>query len=292
MIFSRCAREGRSVAERKAMIDRSHALPLVAQAQQLGISRGSIYYLPRPVSAADLALMRRIDELHLLYPFAGSRMLRDLLRQEGSAVGRLHVATLMKRMRIDAVYRGPNTSKPAPGHNIYPYLLRNLAITRPNQVWATDITYVPMARGFVYLVAIVDWFSRRVLAWRVSISLDAAFCIEALEEALARYGKPAIFNSDQGAQFTSAAFTAVLPREQIAISLDGKGRWRDNVFVERLWRSVKYEEVYLNVYASVPEARVGIGRYLGFYNAVRPHSALGGRTPDQIYFDQPLLAAA
>lgn len=274
------------------MIDRSHALPLVAQARQLGISRGSIYYLPRPVSAGDLAIMRRIDELHLLYPFAGSRMLRDLLRQEGVSVGRLHVATLMKRMRIEAIYRRPNTSKPAPGHKVYPYLLRRLAVTRPNQVWATDITYVPMARGFVYLVAIVDWFSRRVLAWRVSISLDAGFCVEALEEALARYGKPDIFNSDQGSQFTSTAFTAVLHREQIAISMDGKGRWRDNVFVERLWRSVKYEEVYLNAYASVPEARVGICHYLGFYNAVRPHSALGGRTPDQIYFEQPLLAAA
>ena len=274
------------------MIDRSHALPLAHQAQQLGISRGSIYYLSRAVPDIDLAVMRRIDELHLLYPFAGSRMLRDLLRQEGLAVGRLHVATLMKRMRIDAIYRRPNTSKPAPGHKVYPYLLRKLAVTRPNQVWATDITYVPMARGFVYLVAIVDWFSRRVLAWRVSISLDAGFCIEALEEALARYGKPAIFNSDQGAQFTSVAFTAVLHREQIAISMDGKGCWRDNVFVERLWRSVKYEEVYLHAYASVPEARAGIGRYLGFYNAVRPHSALGGRTPDQIYFAQPLLAAA
>lgn len=274
------------------MIDRDHALPLAAQARQLGISRGSIYYLPRPASGAGLAIMRRIDELHLLYPFAGSRMLRDLLRQEGIEVGRLHVATLMKRMRIEAIYRRPNTSKPAPGHKVYPYLLRKLAVTRPNQVWATDITYVPMAHGFVYLVAIVDWFSRRVLAWRVSISLDAAFCIEALEEALTRHGKPAIFNSDQGSQFTSTTFTAVLHREQIAISMDGKGRWRDNVFVERLWRSVKYEEVYLNAYASVPEARAGIGRYLGFYNAVRPHSALGGRTPDQIYFDQPLLAAA
>lgn len=274
------------------MIDRGHALPLAAQARQLGISRGSLYYLPRPVPDGDLAIMRRIDELHLLYPFAGSRMLRDLLRQEGIEVGRLHVATLMKRMRIKAIYRRPNTSKPASGHKVYPYLLRKLAVTRPNQVWATDITYVPMARGFVYLVAIVDWFSRRVLAWRVSISLDAAFCIEALEEALARYGKPMIFNSDQGSQFTSTAFTAVLHREQIAISMDGKGRWRDNVFVERLWRSVKYEEVYLNAYASVPEARTGIGRYLAFYNAVRPHSALGGRTPDQIYFEEPLLAAA
>nr|WP_151991793.1 IS3 family transposase [Sphingomonas aurantiaca] len=290
--FVRCARQGRSVAERKAMIDRGHALPLVAQAQQLGISRSSIYYLPRPVANADLAIMRRIDELHLLYPFAGSRMLRDLLRQEGTAVGRLHVATLMRRMRIEAIYRRPNTSKPAPGHKIYPYLLRKLAVTKPNQVWAADITYIPMARGFVYLVAIVDWFTRRVLAWRVSISLDAAFCIEALEEALDRYDKPAIFNSDQGSQFTSTAFTAVLHREKIAISMDGKGCWRDNVFVERLWRSVKYEEVYLNAYASVPEARAGIGRYIGFYNAVRPHSALGGRTPDQLYFDQPLLAAA
>lgn len=274
------------------MIDRGHALPLTAQARQLGISRGSIYYLPRAVPDADLAIMRRLDALHLLYPFAGSRMLRDLLRQEGVAVGRLHVATLMKRMGLEALYRRPNTSKPAPGHKIYPYLLRKLAVTRPNQVWATDITYVPMARGFVYLVAIVDWFTRRVLAWRVSISLDAEFCIEALEEALARYGKPAIFNSDQGSQFTSAAFTAVLHREKIAISMDGKGCWRDNVFVERLWRSVKYEEVYLNAYASVPQARAGIGRYIGFYNAARPHSALGGRTPDQIYFNQPLLAAA
>lgn len=274
------------------MIDRGHALPLVAQARQLGISRGSIYYRPRPVSHADLAIMRRIDELHLLYPFAGSRMLRDLLRQEGMFVGRLHVATLMKRMGLEALYRRPNTSKPAPGHKVYPYLLRKLAVTRPNQVWATDITYVPMARGFVYLVAIIDWFTRRVLAWRVSISLAAEFCIEALEEALARHGKPAIFNSDQGSQFTSTAFTAVLLRQKIAISMDGKGCWRDNVFVERLWRSVKYEEVYLNAYASVPEARAGIGRYIAFYNTVRPHSALGGRTPDQIYFNQPLLAAA
>ena len=216
----------------------------------------------------------------------------DLLRQEGVSVGRLHVATLMKRIGLEAFYRRPNTSKPAPGHKIYPYLLRKLAVTRPNQVWATDITYIPMARGFVYLVAIVDWFTRRVLAWRVSISLDAEFCIEALEEALARYGKPTIFNSDQGSQFTSTAFTAVLLREKIAISMDGKGCWRDNVFVERLWRSVKYEEVYLNAYASVPEARAGIGRYIGFYNAVRPHSALGGCTPDQLYSAQPLLVAA
>ena len=274
------------------MIDRSHRLPVTRQAQQLGISRGSVYYLPRPVSAADLAVMRRMDELHLAYPFAGSRMLRDLLGREGIRVGRLHVATLMKQMAIAAIYRRPNTSKPVPGHRIYPYLLRKLAVTRPNQVWATDITYIPMARGFVYLVAIIDWFSRRVLAWRVSITLEANFCIEALEEALARFGKPEIFNTDQGSQFTSAGFTGVLKREKIAISMDGRGCWRDNVFVERLWRSVKYEEVYLRAYASVPEARAGIARYFDFYNSVRPHSSLGRRTPDQLYFNHPLLAAA
>ena len=274
------------------MIDRTQALPITKQARRLGISRGSVYYLPRPVSSADLAIMRRIDELHMAYPFAGSRMLRDLLGREGIPVGRLHVATLMKKMGIAAIYRRPNTSKPAPGHKVYPYLLRKLAVTRPNQVWATDITYVPMARGFVYLVAIIDWFSRRVLAWRVSITLDADFCIEALEEALARFGKPNIFNTDQGSQFTSIDFTGVLKREEIAISMDGRGCWRDNVFVERLWRSVKYEEVYLHAYASVPEARAGIGRYFDFYNRVRPHSSLGCRTPDEIYFNQPLLAAA
>ena len=274
------------------MIDRSHELSVTGQAQQLGISRGSVYYLPRPISAADLAVMRRIDELHMAYPFAGSRMLRDLLGREGIVVGRQHVATLMKKMGVAAIYRRPNTSKPAPGHRIYPYLLRKLAVTRPNQVWATDITYIPMARGFVYLVAIIDWFSRRVLAWRVSITLEADFCIEALEEALARFGKPDIFNTDQGSQFTSIDFTGILKREEIAISMDGKGCWRDNVFVERLWRSVKYEEVYLHAYASVPEARAGIGRYFDFYNRVRPHSSLGCRTPDEIYVNQPLLAAA
>ncbi len=274
------------------MIDRSHELSVTGQAQQLGISRGSVYYLPRPISAADLAVMRRIDELHMDYPFAGSRMLRDLLGRESIVVGRQHVATLMKKMGVAAIYRRPNTSKPAPGHRIYPYLLRKLPVTRPNQVWATDITYIPMARGFVYLVAIVDWFSRRVLSWRVSITLEVDFCIEALEEALARFGKPDIFNTDQGSQFTSTDFTGVLKREEIAISMDGKGCWRDNVFVERLWRSVKYEEVYLQAYASVPEARAGIDRYFDFYNSVRPHSSLGCRTPDDVYFHQPLLAAA
>jgi putative transposase len=281
------------VAERKAMIDRSHTLSLARQAEELGISRGSLYYRSQPVSAADLAIMRRMDELHLEFPFAGSRMLRDLLVAEGFTVGRLHVATLMKRMGIEALYRKPNTSKPAPGHQIYPYLLRKLPITRPNQVWAMDITYIPMARGFVYLTAVVDWFSRRVLAWRLSITLEAAFCIEALEEALARYGRPEIFNTDQGSQFTSTAFTEVLLKHEIAISMDGKGAWRDNVLVERLWRSIKYEEVYLKAYDSVSEARASIGRYLAFYNGRRPHSSLDRRTPDQAYFiPLPQLAVA
>jgi len=210
-------------------------------------------------------------------------MLRDMLRRECFLIGRLRVASLMKKMAIDAIYRRPNTSKPAPGHKIYPYLLRKLAIVRPNQVWATDISYIPMARGFVYLVAIVDWFSRRVLSWRVSITMELGFCVEALEEALARYGKPEIFNTDQGSQFTSQAFTSVLHREKIAISMDGRGAWRDNVVVERLWRSVKYEEVYLHAYESVAQARSSIGQYFAFYNGRRPHSSLGARTPDQMY---------
>ncbi len=269
------------------MIDRDHALSLGRQAKALGISRGSVYYPPRPTSAADLALMRRIDELHLEYPFAGSRMLKNLLRAEGYAVGRLHVSTLMKKMGIEALYRRPNTSKPAPGHKVYPYLLRNLAVTRPNQVWAMDITYIPMARGFIYLAAVVDWFSREVLAWRLSITLSADFCVEALEEALARHGRPEIFNSDQGSQFTSADFIRVLKDAGIAISMDGKGAWRDNVFVERLWRTVKYEEVYLRAYPTAYEARASIGRYLSFYNGKRPHSSHGRQTPDQAYSNQP-----
>lgn len=270
------------------MIDRNHDLSLTRQAKVLGISRGSVYYLPRPVSASDLALMRRIDELHLDYPFAGSRMLQGLLKGEGFDVGRLHVRTLMKKMGIAAIYRRPNTSKPEPGHKVYPYLLRNLPITKPNQVWAMDISYIPMAKGFVYLCAVVDWFSRRVLSWRLSITLETAFCIEAVEEALARYPKPEIFNTDQGSQFTSTDFTKMLKDAKIKISMDGKGAWRDNVFVERLWRSVKYEEVYLHAYKSVPEARAGIGRYLAFYNSRRPHSSLDRMTPDQVYFRQPL----
>jgi putative transposase len=274
------------------MIDRGHALPLTRQAEVLGLSRGSLYYEPRPAPAADLAIMRRIDELHLNYPFAGSRMLRDLLRGEGIAIGRERVAAMMRQMCIAALYRRPNLSKPAPGHKIYPYLLRGLNVVRPNQVWAMDITYIPMARGFVYLAAVVDWFSRRVLAWRVSITMQVDFCLDAIEEALTRHGRPEIFNTDQGRQFTSADFTGVLLANAIAISMDGRGAWRDNVFVERLWRSVKYEEVYLHAYDSVGEARASIGRYMAFFNHKRPHSSLHGRTPDQAYFDGLPQAAA
>jgi putative transposase len=275
------------------MIDRTHDLPVTRQAQVLKLSRSGVYYQARPVSAADLAIMRRIDELHLDYPFAGSRMLRDLLRGEGVAIGRQHVITLMKRMGVEAIYRRPNTSKPAPGHKIHPYLLRGLVVDRADQVWAMDISYIPMRRGFVYLAAVIDWHTRRVLAWRVSITMEVDFCLEAVEEAMARHGKPEIFNTDQGSQFTSQAFTGLLADNGIRISMDGKGAWRDNVFVERLWRSVKYEEVYLRAYDSVAEARASIGRYLEFYNRKRPHSSLGARTPDQAYFHhQPLARAA
>jgi putative transposase len=275
------------------MIDREHDLPIARQAEALRISRGSIYYLPRPVSATDLTIMRRLDELHLQFPFAGSRMLRGLLAGEGIKVGRRHVRTLMKRMGIEALYRRPRTTKPEPGHKIYPYLLRNMEVTQPNQVWAMDITYIPMARGFVYLAAVLDWATRRVLSWRLSITMEASFCVEALEESLAKYGKPSIFNTDQGSQFTGAAFTSVLHCNDIAISMDGKGAWRDNVFVERLWRSIKYEEVYLRAYDSVDEAWQSIGRYLDFYNGRRPHSSLDGMTPDQAYFTQtPIRVAA
>ena len=275
------------------MIDRDHDLSLTKQADAVGIARSTVYYLPRPVSAVDLDHMKRIDKLHTEFPFAGSRMLRRLLAIEGSKVGRRHVKTLMRRMGIEALYRRPRTTKPEPGHKIYPYLLRGFEIVRPNQVWATDITYIPMARGFVYLTVVLDWFSRRVLSWRVSVSMDASFCIEALEEALAKHGKPEIFNTDQGSQFTGTAFTGVLIANDIKISMDGKGAWRDNVFVERLWRSVKYEEVYLHAYESVSDARQSLGRYLELYNRRRPHSSLDDRTPDQAYFNpQPIHVAA
>ena len=267
------------------MIDRNHPLPISKQAKAVGISRGSVYYLPRPVSDFDQELMKRIDHLHLDYPFAGSRMLRDTLKQEGYRVGRKHVATLMGRMGIAALYRKPRTTKPGVGHKIYPYLLRNMAVTRPNQVWAMDITYIPMARGFVYLVAVVDWFTRRVLSWKVSITMDVHFCLEAVEEAMAQYGTPEIMNTDQGSQFTSQAFTGLLKENDIRISMDGKGAWRDNVFVERLWRSVKYEDIYLRAYESAAAVRAGLNRYFNFYNSRRPHSSLDGQTPDQVYFD-------
>ncbi len=274
------------------MIDRNHPLPISKQAKAIGISRGSVYYRPRPVSEQDQKLMRQIDRLHLEYPFAGSRMLRDFLRLGGIKVGRKHVATLMKRMGIEALYRKPRTTKPGAGHKIYPYLLRNLNIDRPNQVWAMDITYIPMARGFVYLVAVVDWYTRRTLSWKVSITMDTHFCLEAVEEAIMRYGTPEIMNTDQGSQFTSQTFTALIKEHKIKISMDGKGSWRDNVFIERLWRSVKYEDIYLRAYGSVSEVRTGLSRYFNFYNNLRPHSSLDGKTPDQVYFNTLLQVKA
>jgi putative transposase len=271
------------------MIDRDHQLSVTKQAEAVGIARSTVYYLPRPVPAVDLDLMKRIDKLHTEFPFAGSRMLRRLLAANGSKVGRRHVKRLMQRMGLEALYRRPRTTKPEPGHKIYPYLLRGVEITRPNQVWAMDITYIPMARGFVYLAVVLDWFSRRVLSWRVSITMEAAFCVETLEDALAKHGKPEIFNTDQGSQFTCPAFTGVLARNDIKISMDGKGAWRDNVFVERLWRTIKYEEVYLRAYDGVSEARASIGRYLDLYNRRRPHSSLDGMTPDLAYFGNDKL---
>lgn len=275
------------------MMNCTHPLPLTQQARLLKLSRSSLYYTPRPMSERDLRLMRQIDMLHTACPFAGARMLRDLLRLDGEPVGRRHISTLMKIMGIEALYRKPKTSTPHPHHKIYPYLLRELEISRPNQVWATDITYLPLAKGCAYLTVVMDWYSRKVLSWRVSNTMDTAFCLAALDKALSRYGPPEIFNTDQGSQFTSAAFTGRLKDAGIRISMDGKGSWRDNVFVERLWRSVKYEEVYLKAYASVTEARRSIGLYLNFYNRRRPHSSLDGVPPDQVYSNsRPLPMAA
>jgi putative transposase len=267
------------------MIDRTHKLPVRRQCQLLRLARSTAYYQPTPVSGTALALMRRLDELHLLHPFAGARMLRDLLRQEGLAIGRRHVATLMRRMGLEALYRKPHRSRRHPAHRVYPYLLRDLAISRPNHVWAADITYIPMARGFVYLFAVLDWASRRVLAWRLSNTLTTDFCLDAVQDAVGRYGPPEIFNIDQGCQFTSQEFTGLLTHQGIQISMDGKGCWRDNVFVERLWKSIKYEEVYLHAYETVSAAQQGLQRYLMFYNQARPHRALDGQTPDQVYYD-------
>jgi putative transposase len=275
------------------MIDRTHALSVTRQAEALGISRGAVYYVPHAMSAWDLALMRAIDALHLDFPFAGARMLRRLLRADFPGVGRRRVGTLMQHMGIAAICPQPGTSRRHRAHPVFPYLLRHRSITQPNEVWAMDITYIPMAHGFVYLAAVMDWASRRVLSWRVSITLDSAFCIAALEEAIARYGRPAIMNTDQGSQFTGAAFTGVLLEQGIRISMDGRGCWRDNIFVERLWRSLKYEEVYLHGYDSVSAATAGIARYVTLYNSRRPHSSLTDRTPDDVYFASlPLTAAA
>jgi putative transposase len=273
-----------SPAARLALVDPADAaLSIVAQCQLLKVARSTLYYRAVPVSAEDLTLMRRMDELHLAYPFYGSRRLAAALRREGWSVNRKRVKRLMQVMALETIYQKPNTSQPHPDHKVYPYLLRGLAIERANQVWCADITYIPMAKGFVYLVAVMDWFSRRVLAWRVSISVDTSFCVEALQEALERYGQPDIFNTDQGAQFTSTDFLAELEARGVRISMDGKGRYLDNIFIERLWRSLKYEEVFIKAYGSVAEARRSIGEWLAFYNDERPHQALSYCTPREMF---------
>jgi putative transposase len=274
------------MSERRAQIHAIHELPKTRRCELLDVARSSAYYRREPVSEEDLELMRLIDEIHLRWPFYGSRRLRDALQEHGHTVNRKRIQRLMRQMGLRALYPRQRTSQPGKGHKIYPYLLRGLSIERANQVWATDICYIPMAKGFMYLMAIMDWHSRRVLSWRVSNTLDTDFCVEALEEALQRFGTPEIFNTDQGAQFTSEAFTGLLKDRGIQISMDGKGRWVDNVFVERLWRSVKYEDVYLRAYETPTELRAGLARYFQFYNTRRRHSALDRRTPDAVYFDQ------
>jgi putative transposase len=270
--------------ERLALVDHDDpVLPVVAQCRLLKIARSTLYYRPVPVSADDLAVMRRIDELHLAWPFYGSRRMAAVLRREGWAVNRKRAKRLMRVMAIEAIYQKPNTSKGHPDHKVYPYLLRGLTIDRPNQVWCADITYIPMDKGFVYLVAVMDWFSRRVLSWRLSITMETDFCVEALREATEMYGPPEIFNTDQGVQFTSAAFVDELASRGVRISMDGKGRYLDNIFIERLWRSLKYEDVYIKAYGSVTEARRSLGEWLAFYNDVRPHQSLGYRTPREIF---------
>lgn len=274
------------------MIETQSELSIVRQCELLGLCRSSLYYQPKPVSEADLALMRCIDELHLEHPFLGARRLACMLKREDFDVGRRHVGSLMQLMGIEAIYRKRRTSLPQESHRIYPYLLRGVAIERPNQVWAADITYLPLAQGFAYLVVILDLYSRKVLAHRVSNALATEFCVEALQEALARYGAPEIFNTDQGAQFTDEDFTEPLLNQKIRISMDGKGRWIDNVFVERLWRSVKYERIYLHAYETPREVRIALTDYFNFYNARRPHQSLNYRTPDEMYFATPPLKQA
>jgi Transposase and inactivated derivatives len=266
------------------MIDRQSKVTILRQCALLDICRSSLYYRPKPIPAADLALMRRIDELHLAYPFLGARRLARLLQREGIQVGRCHVGNLMRLMGIEAIHPKKRTSIPQKGHKIYPYLLTGMAIERPNQVWAADISYLPMARGFAYLVAIVDLYSRKVLSFRISNTLATDFCVEALEEALRRYGIPEIFNTDQGSQFTDEDFTNALLENNVRISMDGKRRWIDNVFVERLWRSVKYEDIYLHAYETLRALKVALMAYFDFYNARRPHQSLDYYTPDEFYF--------
>ena len=272
--------------ERRRLVDHADpALSIVAQCRLLKIARSTLYYRAVAVSEDDLALMRRMDELYVAAPFYGSRRMAAVLRSDGLMVNRKRVRRLMRVMGLEAIYQKPNTSRAHPGHKVYPYLLRGLIVDRPNQVWCADITYIPMAKGFVYLVAVMDWFSRRALAWRLSITMDSDFCVEALAEAMDRHGRPEIFNTDQGVQFTSAAFVDELVRRDVRISMDGKGRFLDNIFIERLWRSLKYEEVFIKAYASVSEARCGIGGWLVFYNDERPHQALGYRTPRAVFED-------
>ena len=268
---------------RRGLVEANTRVSMRRQCELLGVNRSSLYYEPVEPEAEELVLMRRMDELHLKHPFMGSRMLTRMLKAEGTPVNRKRVQRLMRLMGLVSTAPKPNTSKPAPEHVKYPYLLRNLKVSRVNQAWAADITYLPMAHGFLYLVAIIDWYSRRVLSWRLSTTLETSFCVEALNEALARYGQPDIFNTDQGSQFTAEEFTAVLLDRGVKISMDGKGRCIDNIFVERLWRSLKYEEVYLNAYETVSEARAGIAYYLDFFNNERPHSAIGHQTPASFY---------
>ena len=268
---------------RRSLVEANGEPSMRRQCELLGVNRSSLYYEPVEPDAEELALMRRMDELHLKYPFYGSRKVARTLKAEGVVVNRKRVQRLMRLMGLESTAPKPNTSKPAPEHAVYPYLLRNLKVSRVNQVWAADITYIPMARGFVFLVAIIDWCSRRVLAWRLSNTMETSFCVEALQEALARYGCPEIFNTDQGSQFTSEEFISMLLEHGIRISMDGKGRFIDNIFVERLWRSLKYEEVYLYAYRSVQEARAGVARYFDFFNDERPHEALGYQTPASFY---------
>ena len=273
-----------SPADRRQLVDHADpGLSIVTQCRLLKIARSTLYYQPVPAGADELAVMRRIDELHLDYPFYGSRRMAVVLRNDGWVVNRKRTQRLMRLMGLEAIYQKPNTSRPHPDHKVYPYLLRGLVIDRPNQVWCADITYIPMAKGFVYLVAVMDWFSRRVLAWRLSITMETDFCVDALREAMDRHGRPEIFNTDQGVQFTSARFLGQLSSQGVRISMDGKGRFLDNIFIERLWRSLKYEEVYIKAYGSVAEARQGIGAWLGFYNEKRPHQALDYRTPRTVH---------